>query len=449
MTFREGLWRARSHIIFIAGLISAMALIVSVDADVLNREEPANPGVTEAEQLLATPDPLKLRAPRSLQPDELQWARLAWHYFENNVDPDTGLANAADRYPSTTMWDTASYVFALMAAERLGIIDRVEFDRRCALMLASLAHLPLYDGALPNKAYHTRTLLMVDYNNNPTTVGIGWSGLDIGRMAVALIAVARAYPEQSAAVWTVIERWNLGRLVRDGRLRGGAVEPDGSLKDTQEGRLGYEQYAARGVLLLGADALFAGYGLAHVAFASVEGVRIPYDERPQEKFDAPVFATSEPYFLTGLEFGFDGLMEAFGRQIYYAQKQRYLTTRTVTAVSEGHLDQPPFFGYSTVYGNGTPWAVLTSTGEALPGMRTFNTKAAFSWAALFDDDYAPVLQTAALPLNDPQRGWYEGQYEGGKVNAAMTANTNGIILESLHYRVFGPFLRQNGRGTSK
>lgn len=441
MTFREGLWRARSHIIFIVGLLSAMALIVAVDADVLNREEPANASVIEAERLLVTPDPLKLRVPRSLQPDELQWARLAWHYFENNVDPGTGLANAADRYPSTTMWDTASYVFALMAAERLGIIDRAEFDRRCALMLASLAHLPLYDGALPNKAYHTRTLSMVDYNNNPTTVGIGWSGLDIGRMAVALSAVARAYPEQSAAVWAVIERWNLGRLVRDGYLRGGAVEPDGSLKDTQEGRLGYEQYAARGVLLLGADALFAGYGLAHVAFASVEGVRVPYDERSQKQFDAPVFATSEPYFLTGLEFGLDGLMEAFGRQIYYAQKQRYLTTGTVTAVSEGHLDQPPFFSYSTVYGNGTPWAVLTGKGETLPGMRTFNTKAAFSWAALVDDDYASVLQTAALPLNDPQRGWYEGQYEGGKVNTAMTANTNGIILESLHFRAFGPILR--------
>lgn len=445
MTFREGLWRARSHIIFIVGLVSAMALIVVLDGDLLKREEPANAAVTEAERLLVTPDPLKLRAPSPLQPDQLEWGRLAWRYFEHNTDPGTGLANAADRYPSTTMWDTASYAFALVAAERVGIIDRAEFDRRCSLMLASLARLPLYDGALPNKAYHTKTLAMVDYNNNATTVGIGWSALDIGRMAVALIAIARAYPEQAGAVWTIIRGWDLQRLAPAGYLRGESVEPDGSRKNTQEGRLGYEQYAARGILLLGADALFAGYGLAHVEFASVDGIRVPHDNRSHEQFEAPVLATSEPYILAGLEFGLDGLTEVFGRQTYYAQKQRYLTTRTVTAVSEGHLDRLPFFGYSTVYGNDRPWAVMTSKGEALPGMRTFNTKAAFSWATLFDDDYSSVLLAEALPLNDPQRGWYEGRYESGEVNAAMTANTNGVILETLHYRAFGPFLRDSGK----
>src|SRR4051794_20894584 len=38
---------------------------------------------------------------------ELAMARTAWKYFENNTQP-TGLANAVDDYPSTTMWDTAS-----------------------------------------------------------------------------------------------------------------------------------------------------------------------------------------------------------------------------------------------------------------------------------------------------------------------------------------------------
>src|SRR4051812_31087640 len=53
---------------------------------------------------------------------ELTMARTAWKYFENNTQA-TGLANAVDRYPSTTMWDTASYVGAIVAARELGLIS--------------------------------------------------------------------------------------------------------------------------------------------------------------------------------------------------------------------------------------------------------------------------------------------------------------------------------------
>ena len=51
--------------------------------------------------------------------------------FENNYQPETGLVNAVDTYPSTTMWDTASYMGALMAAYELRIIDKQVFDAEC------------------------------------------------------------------------------------------------------------------------------------------------------------------------------------------------------------------------------------------------------------------------------------------------------------------------------
>ncbi|HEY1227681.1 MAG TPA: DUF3131 domain-containing protein, partial [Ramlibacter sp.] len=53
-----------------------------------------------------------------LTPQELGMARTAWKYFENNTQP-SGLANAVDNYPSTTMWDTASYIAATVAAREL------------------------------------------------------------------------------------------------------------------------------------------------------------------------------------------------------------------------------------------------------------------------------------------------------------------------------------------
>ena len=43
-----------------------------------------------------------------LTPRELEMAKLCWLYFENNYQSETGLVNAVNDYPSTTMWDTAS-----------------------------------------------------------------------------------------------------------------------------------------------------------------------------------------------------------------------------------------------------------------------------------------------------------------------------------------------------
>ena len=45
-------------------------------------------------------------------------------------------------------------------------------------------------------------------------------------------------------------------------------------------------------------------------------------------------------------------------------------------------------------------------------------------------------------LNDPEQGWYSGRYEKtGKPNKAITANTNGIILETLAYKQTGILLK--------
>jgi hypothetical protein len=40
---------------------------------------------------------------------------------------------------------------------------------------------------------------------------------------------------------------------------------------------------------------------------------------------------------------------------------------------------------------------------------------------------------------DEEKGWYSGIYESGiGYNKAITANTNGIILETLLYKALGP-----------
>ena len=84
--------------------------------------------------------------------------------------------HSVDGYPSTTMWETGSLIVAIVAAERLSLIDATEAKDRLAAILTSLDRLPLFQDSLPNKAYDTRSLKMVDYANRPTDLGLGWPG---------------------------------------------------------------------------------------------------------------------------------------------------------------------------------------------------------------------------------------------------------------------------------
>lgn len=128
-----------------------------------------------------------------LTPREQAMAVKAWQYFVTNYQPATGLVNAVNNYPSTTMWDSASYLAALTAARELGIIDKEQFDQRLIKFLATLNTVPLFQNQMPNKAYNTITAQKVDYLNKPGE--IGFSSIDIGRMLLWLKIIKERYPD--------------------------------------------------------------------------------------------------------------------------------------------------------------------------------------------------------------------------------------------------------------
>ncbi|MEM7467178.1 MAG: DUF3131 domain-containing protein, partial [Pseudomonadota bacterium] len=43
--------------------------------------------------------------PAEVSARDLEIAKIAWVYFQNNSQEKTGLVNSANKYPSTTMWD--------------------------------------------------------------------------------------------------------------------------------------------------------------------------------------------------------------------------------------------------------------------------------------------------------------------------------------------------------
>ncbi len=379
---------------------------------------------------------------RAAADDDLAAARTAWRYFERNTDAATGLVSAVDGFPSTTTWDLGSSIVAIVAARELGILDAAGFDSRAGALLRTLSTMPLFQGALPNKAYDSRTARMTDYENHPVPGGIGFSAIDLGRLVSALALLGELHPERAGEVERVLARWQPCRAVRGGELRGVYADQAGKLHEAQEGRLGYEQYAARGLALLGLDVSLALRYDRFRSEVSILGVPVPRDARDRRRFGAVDAVVTEPWVLGALEFGPDIVSTPLARRVFEVQKRRFERTGIVTAVSEDHVDRPPWFVYGSIWADGTPWRTVTPAGADASSLRGLSTKAAFSLAVLHPDDpYAEVLRRAMAGSRDPERGWYAGTYEKGGENKSLNANTNGVILEAILYEKLGALHR--------
>lgn len=455
MSFRQKLINARSHIVFLLALFFGLWMVTALESKI--EGDPNEVPATMPQKAVAEPDPSRktqaslMETFNAIEPlplavvgqstqADLAHAAIAWRYFQNNTNADTGLVNSADRYPSTTMWETGSYFVAVMSAHRLGLIERDEAVSRIGKAIDTLSTIRLFDDVLPNKAYNVRSGELVDYTNKPVERGLGWSALDIARVVGTLGLVRQNLPELAPQVAELVASWDLSRMVKDGDLIGGNMI-DGKLRHDQEGRVGYAQYAAKAMMLFGYDMYRAYDAEAHLMIKTVMGHPIPVDTRLHRNI-TPAFTVSEPYLFDGLEFGFDARSHRFATAIYSAQEARHRETGTLTAVSESHVTGAPYFVYSSIWGGGQDWAVMSFSGERLDSKRTVATKVAFAWDALFGTDYTRTLIKAMEPLADPERGWPEGIYEvDDTTNSSKTTNTNAVVLASLAFKRHGPLVQ--------
>lgn len=438
MNITRNLIKARSHFAFIIGLSVAAILAMSLD-NTLGYRWITN---DTRQAITRSADQTQLAARSALTSYDLQNARVAWGYFEHNYNPETGLVNSVNGFASTTIWDQSSYLLGLISAYKIGIVDAVLFDARMSQALNSLSHLTLFSGKLPNKVYDTRQLQMTTYANAPIETGIGWSALDIARMTVPLNILLYDYPRHAALAGQILKNWDFAAMVTNGVLMGARLNPETNRPEIiQEGRLGYEEYAARAVGLLGMDALTAAQYDDFIKFKTVEGLEIAADSRVLNLFGAPNYVVSEPYILMAIEFGLDNDAKELAHRIYRAQENRYLSSGRLTAVSEDNIDQEPYFIYNTVFANGRAWNAVDDKGKRYPELKTLSTKAAFGWHALYDTDYTRRLMGEVDKTRTEDQGWMSGVYENdGRINAVSTANTNGIILEIINYKANGPLI---------
>ncbi|NOK70974.1 MAG: DUF3131 domain-containing protein [Chloroflexi bacterium AL-N10] len=364
---------------------------------------------------------------------ELDIARQAWAYFEHNWHEETGLVNSANDFPSVTLWDQTAALAAVVSAYELGIIPQDEFNNKIKTSLETIKNLALYKQELPNKVYNAKTLIPVNYGQLDKQEEIGWSAIDLGRLALWLKIIGNKYPQFRVATTAIWESWNLERLVKNGQLYGTSVV-NGKETYNQEGRLGYENYAAYGFKLWGLEVEKALDYENKSVFVNLYNVGIPYDVRDYHNSEANNYVLSEPYFLDGIETGFQSLPKAYADRILKAQENRYQVTKQLTALTEDNLDREPYFVYNTLFVNGKPWSTITDTRENHNNLRFLSTKAAIGWHVIYNTEYTKQLTKFVRENLASEKGWYNGFYEyDQKPNQSLTANNNGIILESMLY----------------
>src|SRR3954465_2115530 len=121
-------------------------------------------------------------------------ARNSWNFVNSITEPTTGLARAHARYSCVTLWDVAGVIAANSVAHELSFINDATYDAHVSKILSTLSTVDLFDRGAFNRTYDAKTGRMVDNASHITTVGAGFSSVDIGRLLIWLRIISVKQP---------------------------------------------------------------------------------------------------------------------------------------------------------------------------------------------------------------------------------------------------------------
>jgi hypothetical protein len=383
------------------------------------------------------------RPPNNLDPVFDTAAAVAWKHFNRLWVPATGLARATLGYDKLTPWDIGSVLGALYSAQILGLIDTVEYRARVQRTLQTLEAVPLFDSVF-HRMYNARTGKMANRAGAPTTRGYSYSATDLGRLLLWLHIVAQGDSSLAESAARVVRRIKLERVVEGGYMFGEDISPSGKRRRFQEGRIGYEQYAARGYAAWGQDVANALDIRKHATPVTVLGHELLKDARGFDRL------SSEPFVLLGLEVGWTADEEWLSRNVLAVQEQRYRDKGIVTIASEDAVGIAPYyFYYYCVYCSGKTFVVeVVDPGKTSNAPRWVSTKATFGWHALLPSEYTQIAVNRVARARTSE-GWSSGVFErAGTPTRTYDINTAAIVLEAAAYRKLGRPLLQRPAATA-
>jgi len=382
-----------------------------------------------------------------LTDQETQWAKVAWRYFENNTNPESGLVNAFDQYPTFSMWQVGDYLAALVAVHDLDLIDTLEFDRRMSQILQFLNTMDLSEKSLPGRLYNSVTGKMVNASNKPEDTG--WSGVEIGRLLTWMKIIGLRYPQYREYLDKAVLRWNFCQVIDDAGTMYRVSRSGEKRQRTQEGRLGYEQLAGAGFAAWGFDTERL-WRVARMESVTILGVPITYDARDPRLTGEQAPVSTMPWVLLGMEYGWrypgesrSGVLinidaRQLAEQVYQVQEVRFERQGELTARTDYQLREPPLTIHDAVFVAGYPWNTVTADGDSAEERALVSTRAVFGMWGLWPGSYTDRLMQAVQNLFNPERGWYEGRLEqSGAAQASISLSTNAMVLETLLFKVRG------------
>jgi hypothetical protein len=393
-----------------------------------------------------TPAQAAVQQPVVATPEERQLyldaARTSWNFVNRITEPSTGLARAHANYSYVTLWDVAGVIAANYVAHELAFINDATYDAHISRILSTLSTVDLYSNVAFNRIYDAKTGRMVDNASKISTIGAGYSSVDIGRLLVWLRIVSWKQPKYAPLATQIVRRLDMSKLLDDGFLRGVDVDPRSrGRKEFQETEIGYQQYALSGFSMWGARINNTGLDVKkNVSVVNILGVRLLTDNRGNDR------VMSEPYIMIGLETGYrTPELRYQASQVLAAQNARYQRMGIVTALTEDALPDPPYyFYYYSLWHRGRPFMVEgPGDDKVVERPRWVSSKAAFGWNAVLPNTYTQLLLTTVRPAGTAA-GWGSGVYEGTqRPTGVPSLNTAALIMESALYKIRGKPIYSN------
>ncbi len=356
-------------------------------------------------------------------------AELAWRYFQNLKNAETGLipstaflvGGKTTLYNYTTMWDVGSQIFGMIAAVELGLMTQAELNGWAERLIGGLSTVVLQGLRLPSSIVH------VDLKEIPDQ---SFTTCDVGRLLNAFHRLRAFSPALKDVIESKVAGWDLQETIHDGRMQ------DVTKNRTMDRFISHcTDYAARG---------YAAFGVtADSPYAKLVG---PSDA---DALIALLYGASdigsigaEPLLLDGIELGFSQTTQYLADMLFAAQVEDNRKTGNMRCVSECPLDRAPWFTYQgySINNFAEPWNVQVRPVDEkytqpafLKSIEVVSVKAAYLWATTHPHSYSSTLvDYVRARARIEGFGFSPGIYTA--TGLAMVdysdLNTNGVILEA-------------------
>jgi Protein of unknown function (DUF3131) len=332
----------------------------------------------------------------------LSYAKTAWQFFEPGygVSPETGLICGTGYWHSFTDWDLGGYIFAILSAEKLGLIKETGTwgaNYRLTLVLNFLNTRPLTPNNLTYQFYDSDTGTV-----SPSYAGIGGNIYDEGRLLIALHEVELMNPQFTSQIETAINRVNYTYFAS-------TINFDSTDLYTQYAAIGFELW---------------GFGPANPP-----NLVAPYIGSMIGP-DAALFSV-----LEGVS---NQYLANAAAEDYTAQYAYYNNTGIITSLGEGEYptSSAPYIYEAVSVPTGSSISVLSHTGtNVTTGPEAF-VKIGFAFYAVYRSTYGAFLVKELGGLSN-SHGFMEGVLtsQNNQVFKQDWDDTNILIMEAAAYAI--------------